>query len=111
MTAAWVPTAQPGTARILLASARGYVVLRGDGTEDEEPAPGVGGGATPPVRGIVGSGPEDLFDEGNSMDLSPVKFSVGRFTAEVAAETAQGGRWAGSEGDVDDTFHYLRAGI
>ena len=42
-------------------------------------------------------GPEDMFDEGNSMDLSPIKLSREGF-----------GMGMRSEEEVDDTFDYRR---
>ena len=47
---------------------------------------------------IEGLGPEDMFDEGNSMDLSPIKLSHEQFRMGLEA--------AGDE--VDDTFDYRR---
>ena len=43
-----------------------------------------------------GLGPDDMFDEGNSMDLSPIKISDLNFTVE------------GTGGEVEDTFYYRR---
>ena len=53
---------------------------------------------------VVPKGPEDMFDEGNSMDLSPVK--VPQREMEDSAE-GLGGPWNMS-GDMDDTFHFRR---
>lgn len=51
---------------------------------------------------FVGLGPEEMFDEGNSMDLSPIKLSHDQYEG-----------WLGMGGtdfddDVDDTFDYRR---
>lgn len=43
-------------------------------------------------------GPEDMFDEGHSMDLSPIKLSHDQF----------GMITEGAEEDVEDTFDYRR---
>ena len=53
----------------------------------------------------LGTGPEDMFDEGHSLDFSPVKISNGMVD--------MGGRYDeegfGMTGEsVDDTFHYRR---
>ena len=47
---------------------------------------------------VEGLGPEDMFDEGNSMDLSPIKLSHEQFSLGLEL--------AGDE--VDDTFDYRR---
>ena len=52
-------------------------------------------------------GPEDMFDEGNSMDFSPVKLSTNHGTKVLrAAEMGMGGGW--DDGDMDDTFDFKR---
>ena len=52
-------------------------------------------------------GPEDMFDEGNSMDFSPVKLSTNHGTKVLRAENiAMGGDW--TDGDMDDTFDFRR---
>ncbi len=62
-----------------------------------------------------GAGPEDMFDEGNSIDLSPVKIPP----REEQTEVLEGSSGHGQSGhldfsddvdDVDDTFHYKRQG-
>ncbi|MCJ1315006.1 hypothetical protein MMC15_000320 [Xylographa vitiligo] len=47
---------------------------------------------------VEGSVPEDMFDEGNSMDLSPIKLSHERFDMELES----------ASNEVDDTFDYRR---
>ncbi len=57
-----------------------------------------------------GVGPEDMFDEGNSFNLSPIKISAdGALTNSLEGSSGhdQTGQWNLSE-DVDDTFHYKR---
>ena len=56
----------------------------------------------------IEAGAEDMFDEGNSLDLSPIKIS--HSTVEVSA-FGDGDEGTGSgftEEMLDDTFHYLR---
>ena len=61
----------------------------------------------------VGTGAEDMFDEGNSLDLSPIKIAHDE-TMEVHDGFDDGGDGSGSSGFglgnemVDDTFHYRR---
>ncbi|MCJ1397295.1 hypothetical protein MMC11_000487 [Xylographa trunciseda] len=47
---------------------------------------------------VEGLGPEDMFDEGNSMDLSPIKLSHEQFGMGLDA----------ASDEVDDTFDYRR---
>lgn len=58
-------------------------------------------GATeePSKLSFVGLGPEDMFDEGNSMDLSPIKLSHYHNEAGLG----MGGDF---DNDIDDTFDY-----
>lgn len=74
------------------------VALSSDGTI----LPAIG-----PEETVV-TGPEDRFDEGNSMDLSPVKL-IQDATNTNAFELSHDseGRWAGSD-ELDDTFRYRR---
>lgn len=53
----------------------------------------------------LGTGPEDMFDEGHSLDFSPVKISNG--TVDVGGGYNEEGFGMTDEG-VDDTFHYRR---
>jgi len=58
--------------------------------------------------GTNNSGPDDRFDEGNSMDLSPVKLSQEGITTKFPnISPGSSGRWGGSD-DLDDTFSYRR---
>jgi WD40 repeat protein len=57
------------------------------------------------VPAIKGFGPEDAFDEGNSMDLSPVKFTADDFLAGGAGEGET--RWNMSD-SMDDTFDFRK---
>ena len=54
-------------------------------------------------------GPEDMFDEGNSMDLSPIKFSNDHFTKVIEATQDGVGvdtQWDAE--DVEDTFAFKK---
>ena len=52
-----------------------------------------------------GTGPEDLFDEGNSLDLSPVRFEA---TAEFGSLNDIGSGFGASDEIIDDTFQYRK---
>lgn len=54
---------------------------------------------------ITGAGPEDMFDEGNSLDLSPIKLSME--AGGTSSGFAHSGQWNVSD-EVDDTFQYRR---
>ncbi len=58
----------------------------------------------------IGAGAEDMFDEGNSLDLSPIKIS--HSTVEVSAfgdgDDRSGSGFGFTEEMLDDTFHYRR---
>ena len=56
-----------------------------------------------------GSGPEDMFDEGQSLDFSPVRFDAGTagygsLEGVIDAE----GMGMGESGLVEDTFRWRR---
>ena len=68
--------------------------------------------AIPPEAAAVsvGTGAEDMFDEGNSLDLSPIKIS--HSTVEVSGygdgDDLFGSGFGFTEEMLDDTFHYRR---
>lgn len=56
------------------------------------------------------SGPEDMFDEGNSLDISRMKNSQNEMTKETLGDSLGNGvtgQWVVSD-EVDDTFQYRR---
>ena len=54
----------------------------------------------------MGTGPEDMFDEGHSLDFSPVKISNGAVDLGCGHNDDEGFEMTGEI--VDDTFHYRR---
>lgn len=61
----------------------------------------------------IDGGPEAMFDEGNSLDLSPIKISHGALTyghaLAVDPEEAEFGSTQSSVDEMlDDTFHHRR---
>ena len=58
----------------------------------------------------IEAGAEDMFDEGNSLDLSPIKIS--HSTVEVSGyengDERSGSGFGFTEDMLDDTFHYRR---
>lgn len=59
---------------------------------------------------MTGAGPENMFDEGNSLDLSPIKVSHDEVTMEARGDSSAleySEQWNVSD-EVDDTFNYRR---
>ena len=52
-----------------------------------------------------GTGPEDMFDEGNSLELSPIKIEA---TAGYGSLNDVGSAFGMGDEGIDDTFHYRR---
>ena len=55
---------------------------------------------------ISGLGPEDMFDEGNSFELSPVKLSNGDIQEDLPGNTRYSEPEPTTASDIDDTFYY-----
>ena len=107
MEANWLSAAQDGKPRFIIGNASNHALGR---ILDEGESPGLQsqmamtatGRETPSLLG-----PEDMFDEGNSMDFSPVKLSTNHGTKVLRAENVvMGGEW--TDGDMDDTFDFRR---
>ncbi|MCJ1249124.1 hypothetical protein MMC30_006347 [Trapelia coarctata] len=94
--ASWVNSSDPENPGIMLANTHNFAVQRLQGDDVDETTEG------PSKLSFAGLGPEDMFDEGNSMDLSPIKLSHENYEAGFG----MGG--AGFDDDVDDTFDYRR---
>ncbi len=96
----WISTAANESPRLMLGNAHNYAFLSLSAD-----------GAILPERefkGTLDSEPDDRFDEGNSMDLSPVKLSQDGMTTNFPdVSPGSSGRWGGSD-DLDDTFSYRR---
>lgn len=83
--------------RIMLGNAHNYIV---ESVYDDDDV----GTAWRNNGNMVLAGPEDMFDEGNSMDLSPIKLFGGQGATEAQDDTTGSGSSGESSGDVDDTF-------
>lgn len=102
MEAAWLVAEASDTLSLMLGNSHNHTVagLSHDGSLSSWPKKGE----------IGGEGPEDLFDEGNSLDLSPIKISHDTFTTEMGHVPLACGPydpWNVTD-DVDDTFHHRR---
>ena len=58
------------------------------------------------AAGSMGTGPDDMFDEGNSLDFSPIKIEGTNGFGTTLNESGPC-FWMAEEG-VEDTFHYRR---
>ncbi|KAI9878829.1 MAG: hypothetical protein M1830_010398 [Pleopsidium flavum] len=91
----WIYTTSDQRPTMMFGDAQNYVVgsVRGEGAQTESSR----------KEYITAGNPEPLFDEGNSMDFSPVKFlqedSLDGFDVDSVDDIS---------GVVDDTFHYRR---
>ena len=89
---------------MILGNAYNYTIGSAyDGEEDSETA-------LLDTEDKIPAGPEDMFDEGNSMDLSPIKLFGGLGAVEAEDDSVGSGlsgAWNVS-GDVEDTFHFRR---
>ena len=101
MDACWIFTAINEIPKIMVRNSQNYTVV--SLTTDGEILPLSISGET------IGSGPDDRFDEGNSMDLSPIKLPEGGNTTDLlGGSVGSSDQWDGTD-DLDDTFQYRRA--
>ena len=106
LEASWLQSSVDGTFNVMLSSAHQYattqitnygeMMVPKSSNPEKEPE-------------LPGTGPEDLFDEGDSLDFSPIKWD----TVELPGEYNLGPQASGSSFDlddetVDDTFDYRR---
>lgn len=107
LEAGWLEAASPSSdiANIMLSSSQQYVTAQisiVDGTHIPVALPVEG----PEVAALpMGTGPDDMFDEGHSLDFSPIKILNG--TVELGGEY-NGEGFGMTVDSVDDTFHYRR---
>lgn len=66
--------------------------------------------AMPPEEAAISlePGAEDMFDEGNSLDLSPIKISHSTVEVSAFGDDRSGSGFGFTEEMLDDTFHYRR---
>ncbi len=106
LEASWLESSSDDNFNIMVNSAHQYTTARisSDGELIED--------AMPPEMAVasIDPGAEDMFDEGNSLDLSPIKIS--HSTVEVSGyEDGNDHSRSGfgfTEEMLDDTFHYRR---
>ena len=80
---------------IALLSSAGEIVPQSE-NEDEE------------LAGPIATGGETMFDEGNSLDLSPIKIAHGETIDLQDGNDSSGSGFEMGNEMVDDTFHYRR---
>lgn len=94
------------TAHVMLSSAHHYATAQISVLEGQPIVPLEPPFAEPEAAALsIGTGPEDMFDEGHSLDFSPVKISNG--AVDLGAGYAEDDFGMTGEG-VDDTFHYRK---
>lgn len=100
MDASWLQSEMDDVPRLMLSTTQNYTTAQIISN---------GQGILQPLKvRSFGAGPENMFDEGNSFDLSPVKLPPYGEPTEVLdgySGHEQPGHWDFSD-DVDDTFHY-----
>jgi len=101
--ARWIRTSSDQRPTMMFGDAQNYVVgfVRGEGIQTESPT----------KEYMAAGNPEPLFDEGNSMDLSPIKLLHEDSRNELDVDSADdglSGQLSDVSGEVDDTFHYRR---
>ena len=106
LEASWLESSSDDSFNVMISSAHQYTTARvsSDGELFPEMIP-------PDAAALsIGAGAEDMFDEGNSLDLSPIKIS--HSTVEVSAygdgDEHSGSGFGFTEEMLDDTFHYRR---
>ena len=103
----WLSSRIDGKTRLLFANIHNHVICRvlDEGETPESPLPVL----FPSLHKFSATGPEDMFDEGNSMDLSPIKLSTNHVTRVIGAPedaNAFDRNWDSEE--MDDTFDFKR---
>jgi len=97
----WLQSLNDHTLRVMISSAHQYATAEiSESGELLAGAPNLEGG------GAAVAGAEDMFDEGNSFDLSPVKFGATGASARLTNDTDSG--FGLNDELLDDTFHYRR---
>lgn len=90
---------------VMLSSFQHYATARISIVDGQSITPMVSSFAEPEAAALsIGTGPEDMFDEGHSLDFSPVKISNG--AVDLGDGYAE--EFGMTEESVDDTFHYRR---
>lgn len=106
LEASWLKSPTDDMFNIMISSAHQYTTSRisSDGEIIPELAP------PEAAANSIDTGAEDMFDEGNSLDLSPIKIS--HSTVEVSGygdgDENFGSGFGFTEEMLDDTFHYRR---
>ena len=98
--ACWVFSREREHPKLMVGNPHNYTVI--SLTVDGEILPAV------TAEEIANSGPDDRFDEGNSMDLSPIKLAQAGTTMNFPVECSRDLGQCGGTDDLDDTFQYRR---
>ena len=104
LEASWLESPSDDTFNLMISSAHQYTTARV--SSDGELLPE----AIPPDAAAfsIGAGAEDMFDEGNSLDLSPIKISHSTVEVSAYGDGDERSGFGFTEEMLDDTFHYRR---
>lgn len=106
LEASWVQCAEENNFNLMISSANQYITTKITDTGDVIPTfPALDGAIS------IGTGPEDMFDEGNSLDLSPIKIShpTTEFSNDIRTlNDHNGSNFGMTDEGIDDTFHYRK---
>ena len=109
LEASWLKKSSDDTFNLLITSAHHYTTGR-ISSDGEVLLEAISPEAAAAAAVSIEPGAEDMFDEGNSLDLSPIKIS--HSTVEVSGyengDERSGSGFGFTEDMLDDTFHYRR---
>ena len=108
LVAAWLQApASDDVVITMLSSSHDYATAHFNATDGSIVNPIASLLAEPEAAALsMGTGPEDMFDEGHSLDFSPVKISNG--IVDLGGGYEEEGGFGMTGESVDDTFHYRR---
>ena len=101
LEASWLQSCKEDTFNVMLSSPTRSATARISGTGQLLPHMEEAGERLK----CSGTGPEDMFDEGNSLELSPIKIEA---TAGFGSLNDSGSAFSMGDEGIDDTFHYRR---
>lgn len=104
LEASWLKSLTDESFNLMISSAHQYTTVRisPDGEVIAESIP------LDAAALSIDTGAEDMFDEGNSLDLSPIKISHSTVEVSGYGDDHFGSGFGFTEEMLDDTFHYRR---
>lgn len=104
LEASWLKSLNDESFNLIISSAHQYTTVRisPDGEVIAESVPLEAAALS------IDTGADDMFDEGNSLDLSPIKISHSTVEVSGYGDDHSGSGFGFTEEMLDDTFHYRR---